>query len=90
MLLISIDILIRLLVPLLKYQFSKAPSNMSGMFPIWNNALGQDKKEKDIKGNKILGESKKKFTMLSKPCSFKFCFEQDKRRQLCTEEKRML
>lgn len=81
MLLILIDILIRLLVPPLKYKFSKAPSNISGTFPIWNTAIGQDKKEKDMKGNKVLGVSKKKkFKMLSKPCSFKFCFEQDKRR----------
>ena len=81
MLLILIDILIRLLVPPFKYKFSKAPSNMSGTFPIWNTAIGQDKKEKDMKGNKVLGVSKKKkFKMLSKPCSFKFCFEQDKRR----------
>lgn len=67
MLLILMDILIRLLVPPLKYQFSKAPSNMSGMFPIWNTAIGQDKKEKDMKGNKVLGvtKNKKKFTMLS-------------------------
>lgn len=81
MLLILIDILIRLLVPPFKYKFSKAPSNISGTFPIWNTAIGQDKKEKDMKGNKVLGVSKKKkFKMLSKPCSFKFCFEQDKRR----------
>ena len=33
---------------------------MSGMIPIWNTAIGQDKKVKDIKGNKILGGSKRK------------------------------
>ena len=67
MLLILMDILIRLLEPPLKYQISKASSNMSGMFPIWDTARGQDKKEKDMKGNIVLGvtNNKKKFTMLS-------------------------
>lgn len=60
MLLILIDILIRLLVPPFKYKFSKAPSNISGTFPIWNTAIGQDKKEKDMKGNKVLGVSEQK------------------------------